>query len=177
MGEIISETDNLSTFKRLLEAAGLINADGEGRNVHTVFGPTNAAFEALATETQLDVVECLLSSPETLKHFLLYHVTSGVEYTSILALRDTIATKSCHRHLRKYCYYGHCYFSYYYIHCQELTIEIGDEGILIGSGGIPIETANIPASNSVIHTIPLPLSNPTIDLAEVCADFPLMTNN
>ncbi len=65
--------------------------DGNGQ--HTVFAPTDAAFEDLATELGLTVpelVDFLLANPDYLEDVLLYHLAHGRLYAEDVLPKDRI---------------------------------------------------------------------------------------
>ncbi|NIQ11647.1 MAG: fasciclin domain-containing protein, partial [Gammaproteobacteria bacterium] len=65
--------------------------DGNGQ--HTVFAPTDAAFEDLATELGLTVpelVDFLLANPDYLEDVLLYHIAHGRLYAEDVLPKDRI---------------------------------------------------------------------------------------
>jgi len=64
---------NFTILVAALEATGLDVAIGHGRDMYTVFAPTDAAFAALGQDT----IDALLADPATLRNILLYHVITG----------------------------------------------------------------------------------------------------
>jgi uncharacterized surface protein with fasciclin (FAS1) repeats len=65
--------------------------DGNGQ--HTVFAPTDAAFEDLATELGLTVpelVDFLLANPDYLEDVLLYHIAHGRLYAEDVLPKDRV---------------------------------------------------------------------------------------
>lgn len=67
------DAGNFTTLVAALEATGLDVAIGHGRDLYTVFAPTDAAFALLGEDT----IQALLADPETLRNILLYHVITG----------------------------------------------------------------------------------------------------
>lgn len=108
--------------------------DGNGQ--HTVFAPTDGAFEALADELGLtvsDLVDFLLANPDYLEDVLLYHVAHGRLYAADVIPKDRVN-----------------------------TLRRGRDGFLMQSGGVLTDnlerTSNIivtdvEAANGIIHVI------------------------
>lgn len=143
----------------------------EYEQLRTVFAPTDAAFRTFIQDIRLDVVACLLdpSNILQLENYLLYHVAVGAEYSATLALRDTVTTKVC-RSIT--CSGNNC------IHegCLELMIETRNGEIIVsdenGANESVIDTADVSASNGVVHLLSLPLISPQINFQDLCAAFP-----
>lgn len=73
--EIVDATEDVSTLKAAIDAAGLRDAlNGDGP--FTVFAPTNTAFTAFSMANP-GVLEYLLANPDELAKVLTYHVHSG----------------------------------------------------------------------------------------------------
>lgn len=118
--------DDFNTLVAAVQAAGLVDAlKGEGPL--TVFAPTDAAFAALPEGT----VENLLKpeNVEQLKGILLYHVVSGKIMAGDIGSGASPAT------------------------LQGATIEVvgSDAGVTVN--GANVVSADIVASNGVIHVI------------------------
>jgi len=68
-----------------------------GNGQHTVFGPTDSAFEALAVELELEDVEelidFLLANPDYLEDVLLYHIARGRLYAEDVLAKNQINTR------------------------------------------------------------------------------------
>jgi len=136
---IAASDPNFSTLVRLVQFAeldGVLASEGQ----FTVFAPTNAAFDALiaalVAEIGPDATAALLSDKAFVTDVLLYHVTDGRRFSNSLFNRnnskvvemlngDDIWTNS------------------------DFTITDGSP--LTGDAGIV--SANISASNGVIHVI------------------------
>lgn len=123
----VAVSAGFSTLVTAVKAAGLAGAlSGDGPL--TVFAPTNEAFAALPD----GVLDDLLDDPDTLKDILLYHVVSGqVEAADIPSFleADTLLDGQ--------------------------TLEIRSDfrdGVTV-NGDASVTTADVAASNGVIHVI------------------------
>lgn len=151
IAEIASSDANFSILVEALSKADLVSTlDGAGS--FTVFAPTNAAFEMLFEDLNVNGIEDL--SAEALTPILLYHVLGSK------AMAADIST------------------GYY----ETLSSDTPDsKGIVIYamvSGGVMInnsinvQTADIEASNGVIHVIDKVILPPTVvDIAIANANF------
>ena len=140
-----SQPDRFSTFNRLLEGAGIMRYLRKAKKSRTVFAPTNEAFDELPS----GAVECLLSrkNKQYLKNLVLIHIAAPAEYTSTLVERSRVPT-----------------FAWY-----RLIISSDDNGtILVTRDQIPIQEADIPANNGVIHVLPNVIVPPGIDFEKLC---------
>ena len=116
---------NFTTLVAAVEAAGLVDTlKGEGP--FTVFAPTDEAFAALPE----GMVEDLLANPEQLAEILTYHVVAGEVYAA-----DVVGLSSATT-----------------VQGSDITIETGYNGSVMIDGATVI-TADIQASNGVIHVI------------------------
>lgn len=116
---------SFNTLVAAVQAAGL-ESTLRGDGPFTVFAPTDAAFAALPAGT----VEALLADPEALAAILTYHVVPGAVTSDQLAgQRLDVAT----------------------VNGGSLHID-GTNGVVI-NGNTTVTTANIIASNGVIHVI------------------------
>jgi uncharacterized surface protein with fasciclin (FAS1) repeats len=118
------EAGSFTTLAAALEAAGLVETlQGEGP--FTVFAPTDEAFAKLPEGT----VEALLQDEEALTRILTYHVVAG-EVTSDQVVHldeaETVAGITA-------------------------PIEVRDGEVYVG--GAKVVTADVQASNGVIHVI------------------------
>ena len=138
------------TFKDLLDAAELSHYLNRN-NSRTVFAPTNAAFDNLRN----GVVDCLLEEENrwALNYLLLIHVTYPAEYTSSLSLRSYIST-----------------FSGYFLRVRDINGTVH-----LTRNEIPLEGADTPARNGVIHTLGEVIVPPCIDLDELCPESVMPT--
>jgi len=123
--EIASGNENFSTLVSAVVAAGLAETLS-GTGPFTVFAPTNAAFAKLPAGTLEELVK-----PENkakLAAILTYHVVAGKVMSKDLSDGQKAAT----------------------VNGQEITVTIG-EGVKIDNA--TVETADLEASNGVIHVI------------------------
>jgi uncharacterized surface protein with fasciclin (FAS1) repeats len=133
---IASTTEGFSTLVAALEAADLVGAlQGEGP--FTVFAPTDAAFAALPAGL-LDKL-LLPENLESLTAILLYHVVEGAVFSNELLDGDTV------------------------------TLEGSSVTTLVTAGGVTVNdanvtTADIAATNGVIHVIDKVLIPPFVDV-------------
>ena len=120
-----TEAGSFSTLLTAVEAAGLVETlQGEGP--YTVFAPTDAAFAALPAGT----LEGLLADKEALKKVLLYHVVSGaVSSDQVVGLTSANSVEG-----------------------SPIAIAVKD-GMVYLNDGAKVVTADVMASNGVIHVI------------------------
>ena len=137
MGDIVEVATEAAAFTTLLaaaDAAGLVDTlKGEGP--YTLFAPNDDAFAALPEGT----LESLLADPEALKAILLYHVVEGT-VTSDQVVELTEATS---------------------VEGSTIAISVVDDTVTL-NGTAKVVTADVMASNGVIHVIDaviLPPSN------------------
>ena len=115
---------DFTTLATALEAADLVETL-QGPGPFTVFAPTDAAFEKLPE----GALEDLLADPEALKQVLLYHVVEG-EVTSEQVVGLSEATT-----------------------VAGIAVPISVEGDTVKIGDATVVTADVEASNGVIHVI------------------------
>ena len=131
--EVATEAGSFTTLLTAATAAGLVETL-QGDGPFTVFAPTDEAFAALPEGT----LDSLLADPEALPDILLYHVVSG-EVTSDQVVELTEATT-----------------------VQGATIAISVmDGTVTLNDSAKVVTADVPASNGVIHVIDAVLLPPT----------------
>ena len=119
------ETDALSTLVAAVKAAGLVETL-QGDGPFTVFAPTNAAFEALPAGTLEDLLKP--ENKDQLIAILTYHVVSGKVMSSDLSDGMKAAT----------------------VNGKEITITtMGGAKV----NGANVVTADVEASNGVVHVI------------------------
>ncbi len=121
--DIASSTEGFSTLVAAVDAAGLVETL-KGEGPFTVFAPTDAAFAALPEGT----VEGLLADIPALTNVLTYHVIAGKVMSTDLTNGMEAAT------------------------VQGQTVTIMTEGGVTVNGA-NVVTADIEASNGVIHVI------------------------
>jgi uncharacterized surface protein with fasciclin (FAS1) repeats len=131
--EVAAEAGAFTTLLAAAEAAGLVDVlKSEGP--FTVFAPTDEAFAKLPAGT----VESLLANPEALRAILLYHVVPGKVMAAQVVGMSEAAT------------------------AQGATISITTYGESVRINDATVVTADVEASNGVIHiidTVILPPSN------------------
>ncbi|ROU01012.1 fasciclin domain-containing protein [Histidinibacterium lentulum] len=118
------EAGSFSTLVTAVDAAGLVETlKGEGP--FTVFAPTDDAFAALPEGT----VEGLLEDTDALTSVLTYHVVAGSVMSGDLSDGMTAET----------------------VNGAEITISIDGDTVMVNDA--TVVTADIEASNGVIHVI------------------------
>jgi uncharacterized surface protein with fasciclin (FAS1) repeats len=139
MGDIVavaSETSDFSTLVAAVTAADLVTTL-QGTGPFTVFAPTNEAFAALPA----GVLDALLK-PENvgvLTQILTYHVVSGAVLAADVVAGDVTTVEG-----------------------QSLVLAT-DAGVTVN--GVPVATADVMASNGVIHVIGTVLLPPGLDVS------------
>lgn len=149
--DIAAGDEQFSTLVTAVTEAGLVDTlSGEGP--FTVFAPTNAAFDALPDGT----LDSLLEDPEgALTEILLLHVVEGAVLSdaAIEAAGGTIDTLG-----------------------GPVSVELDGDNLVVG--GATVTTADIEASNGVIHVIdsvivePASADEPAEEPAEEAAPAP-----
>jgi uncharacterized surface protein with fasciclin (FAS1) repeats len=124
---------NFTTLAAAIEAAGLVETL-KGEGPFTVFAPTDEAFAALPEGT----VEGLLEDPEALAAILTYHVVAGSVMSGDLSDGMTATT----------------------VNGSDVTISVGDS-VMVNDA--TVTTADIEASNGVIHVIDAVIMPPMKD--------------
>lgn len=123
--DIAAGNPDFSTLVTAVTQAGLVETlSSDGP--FTVFAPTNAAFEALGQET----IDAVLADKEQLTSILTYHVVEG-NVTSDQVVNLTEATT---------------------VNGATLPITVMEDGT-VKVGNATVVTADIQASNGVIHVI------------------------
>lgn len=133
--DIVTTAVDAGIFKTLATAlteAGLIETL-QGKGPFTVFAPTDEAFAKLPKGT----VEGLLKDKEALKKVLLYHVVSGnVMSTDVVKFSEATTVEG-----------------------SKVKIKVVDGNVMLNDA--KVTTADVKASNGVIHIIDTVLSPPT----------------
>ncbi len=133
--DIVTTAVDAGIFKTLATAlteAGLIETL-QGKGPFTVFAPTDEAFAKLPKGT----VEGLLKDKEALKKVLLYHVVSGnVMASDVVKLSEATTVEG-----------------------SKVKINVVDGNVMLNDA--KVTTADVKASNGVIHIIDTVLSPPT----------------
>lgn len=144
--DVAAGNEDFSTLVSLVQQAGLADALATTDGL-TVFAPTNEAFAALPPT----VVEYLTSNPELLTQVLQYHVVEGRVLSTDLTDGLTAAA----------------------LDGSELIFTVNDEGVLVNNAAVT--TADIAASNGVIHVIDTvllpPVTLPEVFAADVIGDI------
>lgn len=117
---------SFNTLVAAIKAADLVDAL-QAKGPFTVFAPTDAAFAALPTGTLDDLLKP--ANKEKLKSILLYHVVPGKVMSS--DLKGTINAKT--------------------LESQTVAIVASGKGVTVN--GANVVTADVAASNGVIHVI------------------------
>ncbi|MGB7961848.1 MAG: fasciclin domain-containing protein [Propionicimonas sp.] len=139
IAEVASANSEFSTLVAAVSAAGLVETLS-GTGPYTVFAPTNSAFEALPE----GLVETLLKpeNKEALTSILTYHVVPG-EVTSDQIVPGDVKT----------------------VEGSTLTISTDGGGVSVNDA--KVTTADVDASNGVIHVIDKVLVPESVDPAEL----------
>jgi uncharacterized surface protein with fasciclin (FAS1) repeats len=124
------DAGSFTTLVAAVTAAGLVDTL-KGEGPFTVFAPTDEAFAALPEGT----VESLLADPEALTALLTYHVVAGKVMSTDLSDGMTATT----------------------VNGADVTI-MTEAGVMINEANVT--TADIEASNGVIHVIDTVLMPP-----------------
>lgn len=122
--DVAAEAGQFNTLLAAVKAAGL-EETLRGGGPFTVFAPTDAAFAALPEGT----VEALLKDPEKLAAILTYHVVAGRVMAADVAGIDEAKS----------------------VNGAMLGIEV--QGATVRIDGARVLTADVGASNGVIHVI------------------------
>ncbi|MGA1582052.1 MAG: fasciclin domain-containing protein [Saprospiraceae bacterium] len=143
IAEIVADDANFSTLLGALQRTGL-DATLSGTGAFTVFAPTNAAFDALGVDLGA------LSDAE-LTNILLYHVLGAEVLSSGIAEGDTYVTTA----------------STAAPGGNQLSLYINNTaGDITLNGGAAVTSADVDATNGVVHVIDQVLLPPTVvDLA------------
>jgi len=133
---------NAGTFSTLvaaLSATDLVGALSAPQGPFTVFAPTDDAFNALPT----GLVSCLLEEQNLpiLSDILMYHVASGTAFSTDLSNGQQIPTL---------------------LNGAKVTVDLRNNGVKINESNVI--TADVRASNGVIHIIDQVLVPPRIDV-------------
>ena len=137
--DVASADPNFSILVAALTKAGLASTL-QGDGPFTVFAPTNAAFTSLLTDLGISSLDDL--SAETLKPILLYHVL-GRKVLSTDLTNGYVNTLSAGPDQTK------------------ISLEVDKQNVRL-NGSSSITTADIMASNGVIHIIDKVLLPPTV---------------
>ena len=124
--QVAAEAGSFNTLVAAVKAAGLAETL-QGPGPFTMFAPTDAAFAKLPAGT----IESLLADKEKLASILTYHVVSGKVTSADLVKSDGGAPAT--------------------VNGQPLDIVLRDGKVYVN--GASVVTADVQASNGVIHVI------------------------
>lgn len=131
IAEVATAAGSFTTLLTALAATGLDMVLTDENGSFTVFAPTDDAFDELGAQTIAD----LLADTDTLSDILLYHVISGAEVLADGAISVAASDSSLVE----------------MANMDKAALSLGDEGLVINLSGI--QTANVMASNGVIHVV------------------------
>lgn len=132
--EYISTNPDFSTLVTAVEAIGLVDTLNTTDGI-TLFAPTNAAFEALPAGT----LDELLADAAALQTVLTYHGLPFEVRTNVLEMAGFVRT----------------------LQGEEIAVSVEDGAILL-NGTARITTANVNATNGVVHIIDSVLLPPSM---------------
>lgn len=122
--EVAASAGSFNTLVQAVQAAGL-NETLSGEGPFTVFAPTDEAFAALPEGT----LNALLADEEALRSVLTYHVVAGEYTASDVAGMESLTT----------------------VQGEEINVTAENGSVMINDANVT--TADIEASNGVIHVI------------------------
>jgi uncharacterized surface protein with fasciclin (FAS1) repeats len=143
IADIAASNEDFSTLLAAVQAAGLTEALADPEATLTVFAPTNEAFEAALAALGITAEE-LLADTETLTSILTYHVLGEVVTSSDLAgagMEEVPVTT---------------------LSGEELVVTVSDMGVGFADQTAMVATADVEASNGVIHVIDAVLLPPSL---------------
>ena len=148
--DVVVNSEDHNYLEAAVDAAGLSGALS-GTDTLTLFAPTDAAFETLATALAVEVTD-LLALPN-LGEILQYHVVAGAALSTDLSDGQEVAT----------------------LLGETVTVTITADGVFINDAQVVV--ADILTDNGVVHVIDAVLLPPTTDgLNEVAAAWSMMPN-
>ncbi|MDW3214222.1 MAG: fasciclin domain-containing protein [Ilumatobacteraceae bacterium] len=144
--DVAASIDDFSTLVAAVQAAGLVETlSSEGP--FTVFAPTNEAF-ATALDSLGITADELLADTDTLTEILTYHVLSGaVDAETAISLDGQTAET---------------------VNGAEISINVVDGNVVINDA--TVTTADVMASNGIIHVIDTVLLPPHDGMTEEMSD-------
>ena len=137
-----------TTLLKLAIEAELVETLSDEDAEYTVFAPTDAAFDILLEEFELSLDD-LLAAPDLISTILLYHVVEGVIPAEELAEMESLET----------------------VQGNVIAVSVDDDGNVLLDETAMVVTADIEASNGIIHVIDavlLPPDDGAADSAEAC---------
>jgi uncharacterized surface protein with fasciclin (FAS1) repeats len=144
-----AETPEFTTLLAAVQAAdpAVLEALSDPAAQLTVFAPTDAAFEQYKAALGADAFNALLADPAALTDLLLYHVTPGaISYTDLSATVQALAELPFGRTLP-------LRVTLPTLQGQHLDVAAGFESLMIDQAALRPASADIAASNGVVHTI------------------------
>lgn len=142
---VIASEPNLSTLFTLVSTANLLDVLADESAEYTVFAPTNAAFEALPA----GVAQMILSDPALLTRVLTYHVAAGRIESGALTAGEAIDTMEMEG-------VGLALTG------SQIDVTVPVLGAAVKVGGAKIVTADIEASNGIVHIVDRVLLPPDV---------------
>ncbi|MEM9954307.1 MAG: fasciclin domain-containing protein [Chloroflexota bacterium] len=132
--DLASQTDDLSTLVAAVQAAdpAILETLSDEDGTFTVFAPTNQAFENLIATLGIDA-ETLLAD-DSLTTILQYHVVAGEVLSDALAEQDGGFVETI-------------------LPDNFIGVSIADDGTVVLNDVVTVTTADIDASNGVVHLI------------------------
>ncbi len=124
--ELVSADPQFSILTEAIEVAGLVDTASAPAAL-TVFAPTNAAFEALGA----DVLDALLRNPPLTMMLLGYHALDFPMRSDMLQYVGFVTT----------------------LQGSEIAVSLAEDGVLLLNGTARVVTADIEATNGIIHVI------------------------
>ena len=156
--DLISTAEAAGSFTTLItaiEAANLRDQLSDENNIYTVFAPTDSAFEALGA----DAITALLADSAALNDTLLYHVLAGSnDASAVTGLAGSTITM---------------------LNGKDAAVSMEADQLRINLSNIT--TADIVASNGIIHIVdtvltpPAEVTTPTDNLAQLVSNDPQFT--
>ncbi|MES2981921.1 MAG: fasciclin domain-containing protein [Verrucomicrobiota bacterium] len=132
---VIADSVTFSTLTSALKAAELDITLG-GKDEYTIFAPTDEAFAKLPPETLTKLL--LPENKEKLRMLLLYHVIAGKVVSGELIDGDVKTVNG-----------------------EKVSVDVSDDKVEIN--GEKVFTANVPATNGVMHSIGVVLVPKSLD--------------
>jgi uncharacterized surface protein with fasciclin (FAS1) repeats len=130
VADTIANTPSLSTLNGLITSAGLTDTL-KGTGPFTVFAPSNDAFKAVPAKTMDDLAQ----HPDKLKAVLTFHVVAGKSMSADIKNSKLTSLNGAH-------------------------IELSKAGDYVTVESAAVTTADIAASNGVVHIIDTVLMPP-----------------
>jgi len=133
--DVAMATDSLSILTDAVTEAGLAETLSSGE--YTVFAPTNGGFQTLLDSMDASAEDLL--AREDLADILTYHVVEGTVTSADLA--DMASERN------------DGLVEVETVNGATLTIQVGEEDVVLDRGAASLVTADISASNGVVHII------------------------